>query len=112
MGAFFSSPGNLGDELEIAKLLKQRTDTLLDGLIQGDFDRNQLTKYDLDLLLFYDPKKYIGEQSEEINFVRTHENVIASMGRWLGYDPANFSTLRFFQTLELIKASQPKQIQQ
>lgn len=110
MGAFFAETRGEAsmDDIEIAKTLKQRTNVVLDGLIAGTFKREDVKQFDEDLLLFHDPRAYIGQGSEEIKYVRTYENLIASTGRWLGYNPAGFSTLRFFQTLELIKSSQPK----
>lgn len=108
---FFQDSTNSTDEIEIARILKKRTDTVLDGIISGTFraDDPDIENFDRDLLLFFSPKKYTGKDSTEIQYIKSYESLIASVGKWLGYNPDSFTTLRFYQSLAVAKeATRPK----
>ena len=88
--------------------MKQRTITILDGLIAGTFQMSDIASIDIAILLMYDPQRYIGKESIEVKYLKGMENAKAAIGRFLGFDPSGFSTLRFFQSLALLQESAKK----
>ena len=101
---FKSSNGNI-EGIEIAGILKKRTAKVLEKLISGAYRANdpEIESIDLDLLTFFSPKKYAGKESAEVKYVQSFESLMASVGKWLGYNPTDFTTLRFYQTLQIAK---------
>lgn len=96
------------ESVEIEELMRQRTITILDGLIAGTFQMADIAGIDNEILLMYDPQRYMGMDSVEVKYLKGMESAMAAIGRFLGYDPATFSTLRFFQSLEMLHESAKK----
>lgn len=106
LNAFRKKTAPLDPEAIMSRqLLAKRTKTIIDRIAAGKFTWADIEEVDRALMLVYDPKTYVGKESAEVEFINRMEAASTALGKFLGFDPSGFSTLRFFQSLELMQSS-------
>ena len=94
------SPAKLSFEYYLK--LKKWINLVIDS-IEGEDVESKKFEVEDDLFGSYEPKVFGGESGEEVKYIKSSNESLISLSKYLGYDASTMSALQFYQGLELAK---------
>lgn len=83
--------------------LKQRTLFVLDSMINGTDNSEQIETIDIVMLNMYSPKSYIGSESVEIKYDKQFESTCLLIAQKTNMDAKKMTVLQFYNAVDNIK---------
>lgn len=83
--------------------LKQRTLFVLDSMINGTDNSEQIETIDIVMLNMHSPKSYIGSESVEIKYDKQFESTCLLIAQKTSMDAKNMTVLQFYNAVDNIK---------
>lgn len=83
--------------------IKSRTSFVLDHILNGSDNKEDIEKLDSILLGMYSPKNFIGRDSIEIRYDKQFENTCILIAQELNLDAKKMTVLQFYSSIETIK---------
>ena len=90
-------------EKDIYDKLKIRTLFVLESMLKGVDNSEQINNIDILMLNMYSPKKYAGSDSIEIKYDKQFENVCLLIAQKTSLDAKKMTVLQFYNALDNIK---------
>lgn len=88
---------------EVYDKIKARTLLVLDNIINGSNNNEQLELLDNALLNLYSPKCFIGSDSDEIKYDKQFENTCLLIAQKTNLDAKKMTVLQFYNAIDSIK---------
>lgn len=83
--------------------LKQRTLLVLDSMINGTDNSEQIETIDMIMLNMHSPKSYIGSESVEIKYDKQFESTCLLIAQKTSMDAKKMTVLQFYNAVDNIK---------
>lgn len=83
--------------------LKQRTLFVLDSMINGTDNSEQIETIDMVMLNMHSPKSYIGSESVEIKYDKQFESTCLLIAQKTSMDAKKMTVLQFYNAVDNIK---------
>ena len=91
-------------EKEAYDRLKNRTLLILDSIINGTDNTEQIELMDAMMLSMYTPKVFIGSESAEIKYDKQFESTCLLIAQKTSMDARKMTVLQFYNAIDNIKA--------
>jgi hypothetical protein len=106
LSAYFPEISGSPEEKEAYDKLKQRTQLILDSIMDDTIDNTDAIKViDIFFLTLSKPKSFSGSTNTEVQYVKDFEKACILISQETGLHPKTMSVLQFYVALEQIKKS-------
>lgn len=100
---YFPGDFSSAKEKETYDRLKRRTQLVLDAIINGTDNKEQIEAIDNILFGMYNPKCFIGSDSIEVSYDKQFETTCLLIAQKTSMDAKKMTVLQFYSTLDTIK---------
>lgn len=108
---YFPDEFDNASEKEYYDLMKRRTQTILDAIINGETEerKQQIEKLSNELICYTKPRSFTGKDSAEVAYDKQYDDMCLMMGQQLNADVKKYTVMEFYNAYGFIRKQQKRQ---